>query len=74
MFYTWVAVEIVVLFWLPTRIQHLIVRETLKGIIILTTTHMSSQYLRNTKKDRNHHCSTLNLSLNSNHPCRELAF
>ena len=36
----WVVVKIMVSFWIPTIIRHLIFRVPKKGTIILTTTHI----------------------------------
>ena len=41
----WVVVKIIVPFWIPIIIRHLIFRVHPKGIIILTTTHMSAYNL-----------------------------
>ena len=39
----WVVVKIMVPFWFPIIIRHLIFRVPKKGIIILTTTHISEK-------------------------------
>ena len=42
LFVIWVVVEIVVPFWIPIIIRHLIFRVPKKGTIILTITHMNT--------------------------------
>ena len=38
--YTWVVVKIMVPFWAPNIVRHLIFRVPQKGTLILTPTHM----------------------------------
>ena len=38
----WVVVKVMVLVWIPIIMRHLIFRVPKKGVIILTTTHLSS--------------------------------
>ena len=38
--YMWVVVKIMVPFWIPIIIRHLIFRVPKKGAIVLTTTHI----------------------------------
>ena len=40
---TWVVVKIMVPFWVPNIVRHLIFRVPKKGTIILKTTHMTSK-------------------------------
>ena len=37
---TWVVVKIMVPFWVPNIVRHLLFRVPKKGALILTTTHM----------------------------------